>query len=150
MSHEEVWLSIAKFRYLRPSKVNRLVALNEIKALQAMSQQRLINGFRKVRFGSHNKQHIFGACPGEILHLVTLGWFKYCMTSFSSQAGSTSVPLSHHSVLCAEIGKSLSRQSDRDLPHTNFPDGFSSGANLKAHEVPGCLLVMLFSMHTPK
>ena len=142
--------SKAKYRYRRPSKVDRLVALNETKELQAMSQQKLINGFRKVRFGSHNKRHIFGACPGEMLHLVTLGWFKYCMASFSSQAGSTSVPLGQHGVLCAEIGKSLSRQSDRELPRTNFPDGFSSGANLRAHEVPGCLLVMLFSMHTPK
>ena len=40
-----------------------------------------------VRFGQHNARGIFGACPGEMLHLITLGWFKYCLKSFSHQAG---------------------------------------------------------------
>ena len=40
------------------------------------------------------------------------------------------------------------QQSDRDVPRTNFPNGFSAVANLKGHEVVGCLVVMLFSLHT--
>jgi hypothetical protein len=40
------------------------------------------------------------------------------------------------------------RKSDRDLPRTNFPKGFSTGANLMGHEIPGCLLVKLFALHT--
>ena len=121
--------------YRLPSKVNRAVALDDIKALKAMSQKKLINGFRKVCFGSHNKQHIFGACPSKMLHLVLISWFKYCITSFSSQAGSKSVCLGKHDVLCAEIGKSLSRQSDRELPQTNFPDGLLASLLVQAHNL---------------
>jgi hypothetical protein len=42
----------------------------------------------------------------------------------------------------------LSRQSNRDIPRTNFLKGFSSGSNLMRHEVAGCLLVKLFALHT--
>jgi hypothetical protein len=41
--------------------------------LKANSQQFLINAFDSVRFGLHNNRGIFGACPGEILHLILLG-----------------------------------------------------------------------------
>ena len=106
----------SNFPYRLPSRVNRAVARYGTDALHAMSQQKLINGFRKVRFGSHNERGIFRACPGEILHLVLIGWFKYCITSFSSQAGLKSKCIGQYDVLSAEIGKSLSRQSDRELP----------------------------------
>ncbi len=33
-------------------------------------------------FGAHSDCNIFGACPGEILHLVLLGWFKYVVQFF--------------------------------------------------------------------
>ena len=39
------------------------------------------------------------------------------------------------------------RQSDRDLPRTNYPKGISMSANLTSHEIPGCLLVKLFALH---
>jgi hypothetical protein len=44
----------------------------------------------------------------------------------------------------------MARQSDHDLPRTNFPKGFSLGANLMCHEVPECLLVKLFALHTTR
>jgi hypothetical protein len=116
-----------------------------------MSQNYLSNGFNKVRFGLHNDRGIFGACPGKMLHLVSLGWFKYCLEAFSAQAGGpTSLALKKYDSLCASLGKRLSRHSDCDLPRMNFPKGFSSGANLMGHEITGCLLVKLFVLHTTK
>jgi hypothetical protein len=113
-----------------------------------MSQNYLKNGFEGVRFGMHNKRGIFGACPGEMLHLISLGWFKYCLQAFSVQAGPKSQALKDYDALCAKLGCTLSRQSDRDVPRTNFPRGFSSGSNLMGHEMAGCLLVKLFALHT--
>ena len=55
--------------------------------LRALSQNDINNGFNKFRFGQHNARGIFGACPGEMLHSITLGWFKYRLKSFSHQAG---------------------------------------------------------------
>jgi hypothetical protein len=66
----------------------------------------------------HNKRGIFGACPGELLHLILLGWFKYLLKAFTSQAGSASIALTQYDWLCTTLGKRLSRQSDRDLPQT--------------------------------
>jgi hypothetical protein len=95
------------------------------------------------------QQWDFGACPGEMLHLISLGWFHYYLDAFSSQAGSpNSVALEHYNGLCSIIGKRLSQQSDRDIPQTNFPKGFSSGSNLMGHEIARCLLVKLFALHT--
>ncbi|KAI2502311.1 hypothetical protein MHU86_12115 [Fragilaria crotonensis] len=116
--------------------------------LQLLSQTYLKNGFARVRFGLHNQRGIFGACPGEMLHLISLGWFKYCLQAFSTQAGPKSNALKEYDQLCAKLGRKLSRQSDRDVPRTNFPKGFSSGTNLMGHEMAGCLLVKLFALHT--
>ena len=140
--------SKAKFAHRLPKDINKLVACGNLEGLKSLSQNYLKNGFDMVRFGFHNKRGVFGACPGEMLHLISLGWFKYLLEAFASQAGSTSVALKHYDRLCATLGSSLSRQSDRDLPRTNFPKGFSSGSNLMGHEIAGCLLVKLFALHT--
>ena len=50
--------------------------------------------------------------------------------------------------LFKRVGNKLSQQSDRDLPCTVFRKGLSTGGHIMAEEVPGCLLVMLFTMHT--
>ena len=140
------------FRHRKPSHVGGLVNAGNVDSLRALSQNYIKNGFNKVRFGQHNARGIFGACPGEILHLITLGWFKYCLESFSRQAGAKkgkkSAALERYDALCADIGSAMVRKSDRDLPRTNFPKGFSTGANLMGHEIPGCLLVKLFALHT--
>jgi len=140
--------SKSKFAHRLPKDINKLVERGHLDGLKSLSQNYLKNGFDSVRFGLHNKRGIFGACPGEMLHLISLGWFKYLLDAFASQAGSTSVALKHYDRLCATLGRRLSRQSDRDLPRTNFPKGFSSGSNLMGHEIAGCLLVKLFALHT--
>jgi hypothetical protein len=78
-----------------------------------------------------------GACPGgEIVHLITLAWFMYCLESFLHQAGAKkgkmSAALERYDALCADIGGAMVMvwRSDRDLPRTNFSKGFSTEANL--------------------
>ncbi|KAI2512006.1 hypothetical protein MHU86_2294 [Fragilaria crotonensis] len=140
--------SKSKFPHRLPRKMDTLVRKGLTNELQLLSQTYLKNGFAGVRFGLHNQRGIFGACPGEMLHLISLGWFKYCLQAFSTQAGPKSNALKEYDQLCAKLGRKLSRQSDRDVPRTNFPKGFSSGTNLMGHEMAGCLLVKLFALHT--
>ena len=111
-------------------------------------QSRDSDAYRKD-FNKPNNRGIFGACPGEMLHLISLGWFKYCLEAFSDQAGQPgTVAVGKYDSISATIGQRLARQSDRDVPRTNFQKGFSSGANLMGHELTGCLLVKLFALHT--
>jgi hypothetical protein len=134
-----------------PFLINRMVRSKQLDNLGLISQQYLKNAFDDVRFGSHNTRGIFGACPGEILHLVLLGWFKYTIESFFVQAGtkdSDTVKLYH--TLCHDIGHQLQRHSERDLPRTMFRKGISSTAHMKGHEYRGCLLVFLVSMYTTR
>jgi hypothetical protein len=140
--------SKSKFPHRLPKKIDALVCKGSSNQLQLLSQNYLKNGFADVGFSLHNQRGIFGACPGEMLHLVSLGWFKYCLLAFAAQAGPTSVALKQYDMLCAKLGMRLSRQSDREIPRTNFPKGFSSGTNLMGHEMTGCLLVKLFALHT--
>ena len=140
--------SKSKFAHRLPRKMDALVRKGRADELRLLSQNYLKNGFSGVRFGSHNQRGIFGACPGEMLHLISLGWFKYCLLAFSAQAGPKSNALKGYDQLCAKLGTKLARQSDRDVPRTNFPKGFSSGTNLMGHEMAGCLLVKLFALQT--
>lgn len=134
-----------------PYLINRLVRGQQIENLALISQQYLKNAFDDVRFGSHNTRGIFGACPGEMLHLVLLGWFKYTIQSFFVQAGTKdSDQHKFYHTLCHDIGHQLQRQSDRDLPRTMFRKGISSTAHMKGHEYRGCLLVFLISMYTTR
>ena len=142
--------SKAKYPHRKPAAINRLVRrIGDLEGLKAMSQNCLVNSIDQACFGLHNKRGIFGACPGEMLHLISLGWFKYCLEAFAAQAGGPdSVSLKYYDRLCASIGGRLSRHSDRDLPRMKFPKGFSSGTNLMGHEITGYLLVKLFAIHT--
>lgn len=140
--------SKSKYRHRLPHRIDSLVKRGKTEQLQLLSQNYLKSGFADIRFGLHNNRGIFGACPGEMLHLISLGWFKYCLQAFSAQAGPTSVALKHYDLLCANLGVKMSRQSDRDIPRVNFPKGFSSASNLMGHEMAGCLLVKLFALHT--
>jgi hypothetical protein len=134
-----------------PFLINRMVRGKQINNLALISQQYLKNAFDDVRFGSHNTRGIFGACPGEILHLILLGWFKYTIQSFFVQAGpKDSDTHKFYHTLCHDIGLQLQRHSERDLPRTMFRKGISSTAHMKGHEYRGCLLVFLISMYTTR
>jgi hypothetical protein len=45
--------------------------------------------------------------------------------------------------MARRIGRFLSQQSDRQLPRTYFPFGFTAGTKLSGHEYQGVLLVVL-------
>jgi hypothetical protein len=53
-----------------PKGINKLVRNGETICLKLLSQSYLKNGFIDVQFGKHNQRGIFGACPGEMLHLI--------------------------------------------------------------------------------
>ena len=100
--------SKSKFPHRLPTRINRLVCKSDTDQLQLLSQNYLRNGFDEVHFGQYNRRGIFGACPGEMLHLVSLGWFKYCLQAFSAQAGLKSSALKHYDMLCVNLGFQLS------------------------------------------
>jgi hypothetical protein len=65
--------SKSAYRHWKPAHVGGLVNAGDVDSLRALSQNNIKNGLNKVRFGQHNARGIFGACPAEILHLITLG-----------------------------------------------------------------------------
>ncbi|KAI2502653.1 hypothetical protein MHU86_11778 [Fragilaria crotonensis] len=117
-------------------------------------QNYLVNGFDKAHFGLvvHNKREMLGACSGEMLHLISLGWFHYCLEAFAGQAGGPNPLLlkNNDGPVCASLGGQLSRDSKLNLPKMNFPKGFSSSTKILGHKITGCLLVKLFAMHTTR
>jgi hypothetical protein len=76
------WSKGRQFVKRKPGVINRLVRAKRFNILKQKSQHRLVNAFDNVQFGTHSDRGVFGACPGEILHLVLLGWFKYVVQSF--------------------------------------------------------------------
>jgi hypothetical protein len=74
--------SKVKYTYRRQNHMKSLVERRQFDSPKAMSQHYLLNGFREVRFSFRNQRGIFGACPGEPLHLIQIGWIKYIMESF--------------------------------------------------------------------
>ncbi len=110
--------SLADYPLWTPKEVDSLVRKDKWDELRSMSQRYLCNTFPGARFGLHNNRRIFGACPEEMLHLISLGWFKYCLDSFAKQLSpSTSSTYSkQYDKLCAFLGSKLARHSDRDVP----------------------------------
>jgi hypothetical protein len=86
------WSKGCQFVKRKPGVINRLVRAKRFDILKQKSQHMLVNAFDNVRFGTHSDRGIFGACPGEILHLVLLGWFKYVVQSFFKQIGQNGAP----------------------------------------------------------
>ena len=113
-----------RIKYRRSDAINALVEKSQLNILKDMSQHYVHNAFRLIQFGTHNKRGVFGACPGEILHLVQLGWFKYTMQAFVSQVGQSSSAMTKFNNLCSIVGTLLHRQSDRNIPKTRLPNGF--------------------------
>jgi hypothetical protein len=85
--------SKSKFPHCLPNGINEFVRMAKINKLKMLSQGYLKNGFAEVRFGMRNRRGIFGACPGKMLHLISLGCFNYCLEAFSAQAGPKSLAL---------------------------------------------------------
>ena len=131
----------------KPKIINKLVRKKKFPELKAMPQQYLNNASDNVRLGMHNDCGIFGPCPGEILHLVLIGWFRNVVDSFFIQITEDSALAKKYDCLLMDINDCLRRQSDCNVPSTSTKKGFSSTANIPGHEYAGCLFVMLISFY---
>ena len=143
------WSKGRQFVKRKPGVINRLVRAKRLDILKQKSQHMLVNAFDNVQFGTHSDRGVFGACPGGILHLVLLGWFKYVVQSFFKQIGQNGVPGRKYVRLCHDIASQLARQSDRNIPRTTCND-FSSASNIPGHEYAGILLIMLLAFETSR
>ena len=66
---------IMSFRCKTQARIQALANNEDADGLKAISQQNIQNCLCKLRFGSHNKQGVHGACPMEMLHATHLGVF---------------------------------------------------------------------------
>ncbi len=121
--------------------IKALLDNNDVKGLKAMSQQNIKNATYLLRFGAHNDEGVHGACPLEMLHALCLGIFKYVRDCFFEQVGESSWLAGEIDALAIEYGVLFCRQSDRDMPKTQFSNGIRKG-KLMAKEYTGVLLVM--------
>jgi hypothetical protein len=135
-----------KCGYTKASTIKALYDAGEVETLREMSYHAIDNAFYKLLFGA-NIHGINGACPGEVLHMIQLGWEKYGLAEFYGKVikGKTSDFLDK---LCQAVSENMTRQSDRDFPRTNFPKPFSTILQLNANEYSGVLLVLVVSMHS--
>ena len=108
-------------------KIDRLCRKKDLLGLKELSQQPIDNAFYQLQFGTHNGQGIHGACPLDMLHAILLGLFKYVREVFFTQVGETSDTALRFDAICMAFGELLSRQSDRDMPNTRFPNGIRRG-----------------------
>ncbi len=109
--------------------------------MQAISQQYIQNAWYDVCFHAANNFGIHGACPSEKLHAIQLGIFKYLRDIFFDRMGKTSEWAETINGLATRYGKLLTRQSERDLPNTNFAKGIQKG-KLMARDYHAVLLIM--------
>ena len=130
-------------------KIARLIQRNQSESLKNLAQHNIKNATYKLRFGSHNKQGIHGACPMEMLHQIQLGIFRYVRDHLFTQMGKYSELAAKFNALCVNYGDLLSRQSQRDMPKTKFGKGILKG-KLTAKEYSGVLLCMAAALCSQK
>jgi hypothetical protein len=137
----------ANYKLKDAKKIQRMVERNDEKGLKAISQQNIKLAFDDVRFGLHNGQGIHGACPMELLHHILLGLYKYCRDQFFIQIGLKSELAKEINALAKVLGRFFARQSDRDLPKTNFSKGIFEG-KIMGKEFSGVMLLLAAILHT--
>jgi hypothetical protein len=137
----------ANYKLKDAKKIQRMVERNDEKGLKAISQQNIKLAFDDVRFGLHNGQGIHGACPMELLHHILLGIYKYCRDQFFIQIGLKSETAKEINALAKVLGRFFARQSDRDLPKTQFAKGIFEG-KIMGKEFSGVMLLMAAILHT--
>jgi hypothetical protein len=121
--------------------IEKLVNRGDLAALQQISQQCIKNAWYRVRFHLANGAGIHGACPSEKLHAIQLGIFKYIREIFFQYIGATSKLADDINGLATTYGGFFTRQSERDLPNTNFAQGIQKG-KVMARDFRGILLII--------
>jgi len=123
------------------SEIQNLIKKKKLGQLQQISQQYIENAWCEVLFHLANNRGIHGACPSEKLHAILLGLFKCVREIFFKCCGESSQLADLINGLAKLCGSLFKRQSDRDLPNTNFAKGILKG-KLMATEYRGVLLIM--------
>jgi hypothetical protein len=137
----------ANYRLKTEPMMKKLYEQKEVEKLRKMSQSCVPNAFHGLRFGLHNDRGVHGACPFELLHAVLLGIFKYARDCLFEQLGETSATAKEVNALAQEIGRQLSKQSDRSKPRTKFAHGILKG-KLMAKEYTGVMLIIAAMLQT--
>lgn len=132
---------LARYPPKTQPEIQKLVQKGKLTKLQSISQQYIQNAWYDVRFHSANDCGIHGATPSEKLHAIQLGIFKYLREIFFIHMGKSSQLAENINGLATMYGKLLTRQSERDLPNTNFAKGIQKG-KLMARDFRGVLLIM--------
>ena len=138
---------VGNFKLKTEPMIRKLIAKNKLQALKDISQHAMDYAFHGLRFGSYDDRGIHGATPIDMLHMVLLGIFKYVKAEFFVQVGPTSAAAGEINGLCTWIGKLFARQSDRDLPKTQFGQGIIKG-KLMGKEMSGVLLLLAAVLNT--
>ena len=129
--------------------IKRLVARKDVAKLKEIFQHPIQNAFHGLRMGLHNRLGIHGACPLEMLHALLLGIFVYVRNCFFFQMGESSETANAINALSKLFGRFYQRQSDRDMPRTNFTRGIQKG-KLMAKEYSGVLLLIATILRSDK
>lgn len=136
--------------HVMPNAVQALVKANDLDGLKVISQHHVRNAFYHPNLNiGVNPRGIHGMTPGEPLHVVDLGLFKYGLEGFFiclGQNPKSKAPckiLMQLDSMARRVGRFLSHQSDRGLPRTYFPFGVTGGTKMSGHEYQGILLVLL-------
>ena len=116
-----------KYKLKTQAEIQALVDREDLEGLKGISQQYIQNAWYDVTFHKANACGIHGACPSEKLHAIQLGVFKYLREIFFVQMGKSSQLAEDINGLATMYGKLLTRQSERDLPNTNFAKGIQKG-----------------------
>jgi len=133
---------LAEYPLKTRPKIEAMVRNNDVNGLQNCSQQNIDNACYALRFGSHSRQSVHGACPIELLHFLLLGLFKYIKEAFFNQIGAKSMVAKEVDALAKEYATCLMRQSDREMPRFKFSQGIMEG-KLMAKEYKAVLFLML-------
>jgi hypothetical protein len=132
---------MANCKHKSEANIKKLVERGDLAKLKAISQQYAHNAFHGMRFGRHNKLGIHGSCPLDMLHAIYLGMFKYLRECFFAQIGKESATAEKINGLSRLHGLLFKRQSERDMPKTNFSNGMQKG-KLTGKEHSGVILII--------
>jgi len=127
-----------------PEMIQDMIDQNDKDGLQSVSQQPLQNVWHEIRFGLHNHLNVHGTTPAELLHWLQLGKCKCLREMFFTQTGKKTKLSKRINALAKTMGVFNKRQSNRDLPRTDFSKGIRGG-KLMAHEIiemTGLILVL--------
>jgi hypothetical protein len=141
---------LANYPHKTVPMIKKLVADNDLKGLNDISQHNIHNAWHKIRFSPVNDQGIHGACPSEMLHALLLGLFKYLRQIFFTHIGPTTDMALEIDGLASQYGELFCRQSERDLPKCKFGEGILKGGKLMAKEYRGVLLVIAAVLRSTK